>query len=447
MNFLRLILSFVASCSLMQSSYAEEAKKTLNLQECWQIALENSPLIQASNQNILAAQENLGVVKSANYPDLFFISTYTRFRLHYYWPKALNFIPQFIKTPLTVIGPQDDWNMYFRSRYSIYDGGRTRAQIRGNTALVEAVAQDAQQVRQQTILNVALAFYGLMSDKKLYEVAQQNWVRLEKHVALAQERFGVGDAPQADVLQVKVASGDAKQFLVKSNSTIQMAIGDLNMAMGLPVETPLDIISVEQEPLKRPEEIDLATSMNNALCQRPEILAANERLKLAFSHIEEARSVFMPQLYAEGAYGWRNSHFLPHTKNWAVGVSMEMPLFQGYGDFHRLRESEALYAKELAEYDQLVLKVRQDVWNAYHRLEEAYEGVRQSQLQIVDAKENLRHAEERYRVGAATVKNLLDAEIGLAQSEAGLVQAEWTYRSNYELFLWTQGFLDVQIPD
>lgn len=415
--------------------------RLLTLEECWKIAIEQNPLAIAAEEGVVAAHENVGVVEAAKYPDLNFVSSYTRFRLHFYLPKVLNFIPQSLKSKLTVLGPQNDWNVFFRSRYTIYDGGFTKAQVRGSRALAQAVAEDAEQVRQQIMLDVALAFYGLMADKKIYEVAQKNLLRMEKHVVLANERKTTGDAPMVDVLQVKVATGDAAQLLVKSDSTIKMAMGDLNMAMGFPVESAIDIVAGPEEIFVDPKEIDIQVAFNTAVCRRPEILASEERLTLAYSRVQEAQSAFMPQMYAEGQYGWRNSHFLPHNPNWAVGVTLEMPLFQGFGDMHQLRENQAEYAREQAKHDNLVQKIRQDVWNAYYQLQEAFEGMRQASLQITDAQENLRMAEERYRVGAGTIKDLLDAQVGLAQTEANLVQAQWNYRSNYELFLWTQGAL------
>jgi len=60
-----------------------------------------------------------------------------------------------------------------------------------------------------------------------------------------------------------------------------------------------------------------------------------------------------------------------------------------------------------------------------------------------DAKESTRLAEERYRVGAGTLTELLDSQAALAQSEADLIDAKWGYRSAFVTFLWTQGLLQI----
>ena len=44
------------------------------------------------------------------------------------------------------------------------------------------------------------------------------------------------------------------------------------------------------------------------------------------------------------------------------------------------------------------------------------------------ARENLRVQEERYRAGATTIIDLLTAQVSLAESEAGLVQARYGAR-------------------
>jgi len=45
-----------------------------------------------------------------------------------------------------------------------------------------------------------------------------------------------------------------------------------------------------------------------------------------------------------------------------------------------------------------------------------------------DARESLRMADERYKVGAGTITDLLDAETNLAEAEAAKVRTEYGYR-------------------
>ena len=51
-----------------------------------------------------------------------------------------------------------------------------------------------------------------------------------------------------------------------------------------------------------------------------------------------------------------------------------------------------------------------------------------SETGLIVARENYRVQESRYRAGASTILDLLDAQVGLTQAEADLVQARYGTR-------------------
>lgn len=75
-------------------------------------------------------------------------------------------------------------------------------------------------------------------------------------------------------------------------------------------------------------------------------------------------------------------------------------------------------SREEAEVESISLKIRQEVWTAYSRLKEAYEGVRATEPLLADAKESSRLAKERYEAGAGAIADLLDAEAALTRADA-----------------------------
>lgn len=67
---------------------------------------------------------------------------------------------------------------------------------------------------------------------------------------------------------------------------------------------------------------------------------------------------------------------------------------------------------------------------------------------VRDAEENQRIARERYRAGAGTVNELLDAAAALARAAAVHAQAEWDYRTAGATFEWAIGrALDATVAD
>jgi outer membrane protein TolC len=213
--------------------------------------------------------------------------------------------------------------------------------------------------------------------------------------------------------------------------------------MGLPVETVLELEPGIKEVVST-EKIDLGQAMEEAEENRPEVRAVLQRIKAFQGTVALAKSAFGPKLRAEGSYGWRDSEFWPQDEDWAVGLTIEWPLFTGFYRKHRLDRVKAELSKEEAEAKHLTQRVRQEVWTAHSRFQEAYEATRATLPLVRDAEESLRLARERYEVGAGTVTDMLDAQTALARAQASQVEADWEYFTARAQFQRAVGRLGVE---
>jgi outer membrane protein TolC len=173
--------------------------------------------------------------------------------------------------------------------------------------------------------------------------------------------------------------------------------------------------------------MNISQAFAQAVRSRPELRAVHQRLKVAQSNIDGAKSAYGPKIRAEGGYGWRDKEFLPHEEEWLIGVTLDLPLFTGFSRKHRLARAKAEMSKEEAEMERVIQKIRQEVWSAYSKLKETYEATQSAEILVKDALESHRLAQERYKVGAGTLTDLLDAQTALDRAEAHRVAAHWDY--------------------
>ena len=110
-----------------------------------------------------------------------------------------------------------------------------------------------------------------------------------------------------------------------------------------------------------------------------------------------------------------------------MGLSIDLPVFDGSSRAHRLARTKAELAREQAVYDNRVLQVRQEVWAAAAELERARDSIAANETNVRASEESLRVIRERYQTGAALVTDLLDTQTALAGAEASLAQARWSY--------------------
>lgn len=411
------------------------AAEPLTLQACLGIALDTSPLNRAAQEGICIAGDQVGEANASYYPVVSAIAHYNRFQCHAFLPTS----PVFDTVP-TVVGPTNDWQFGVNGRYVLYDSGRRQSQLESALAIQSQAEEQAQQTFQSVALQVSTAFYTLAGQLELHEVAELLLHQAENHLQLAQDRKEVGDIPKSDVLRVETEVSEARQVLVRAEGDVLISMGNLNIAMGLPPDTPLTLSKTKHE-LEEPDQEALCEAMETAIDQRPELAAANARLRALHAKIDTARSHLGPRVNADALYSHRDVMFPPHDAEWLVGVSLEWPLVLGTNSQYVVNEARSEWSKAKSDYDQLELQVRQQVWQAFANLKTAYQNTRTAQKQLSSARETLRLIEERYKVNSATTSDLLDAQSALARTEASAIQAHWSYALSRTVFLWSQGLL------
>jgi outer membrane protein len=412
-----------------------DQKQLLSLDAAVAIALDKNPRLRAAVEGVTAAKEASGEAQAPYYPDLSFTAGYSRWERHAFLPSGL--APPGIPK---IIGPTDDWSTALRTRYMLFDSGQRRAELQAALARMGAADEETGMIRQDIVLLVHQAYFGLAAAQEAEAVAGKKLVRAEDHLRLAAARKEAGAVPRADVVRAQVDVADAKLALERAVSVVRIAKGDLNTAMGLPAEIPVEIDGKPRD-VAAPAAIQIGEAFDLAIRERPEIKVARKRIEAATKGVDAARSAYGPKVRAEGSYGWRDEEFLPHDKDWVAGISIELPLFTGFSRKHRLGRTKAELSREEAGLQALTLAVRRDVWAAYSRLQESFERIRAAEPLVRDAQESVRLAKERYEAGAGTITDLLDSEAELARADAIRVEAAWDYQTARSIFQRAMGQL------
>lgn len=400
-------------------SLVRAGERWLTLEGCVLIALDKNPLNRAAKEGVIAVEEAVGVARAPYYPTLGLTSGYDRWTRH-------AFLPSGVSMASDQIGPIDDWSAGLEARLTLFDFGARRSKLRAAIAEQGATEEDAARTRQDIALDVHQSFYGLVAAKENLAVAQKNLARTEDHLRLTETRHEAGAVPIADVYRAQVEVADSRLELVRAKNLVRIASGDLNTAMGLPVELSIGV-DARPEKIHSPADIVLDQVFAQAVQMRPELKAALYGIAARRHRVDEAKSAFGPTVEAYGNYGWRDDTFLPEDEDWLVGLSLELPLFAGFARKHELSQTQAELRQTEAQTLRLVQQVRREVWNAHSKLIESFETIQAAEVLVKDAQESMRTTRKRYEVGAGTITDLLDAQTALARAEATDVEARWNY--------------------
>jgi outer membrane protein len=399
------------------------ADAPLSLDDCLQLARQSQPLLTAAEAGVAAAGDAVDEARAPFWPRVDLSSGYHRWQKRAFLPNGL-VIPG-LGVP-KLIGPLDDWNGGLSSSVTLFDFGECRAGLAAARARLGGAQADAATTRADVRLSVQSAFYALAAAQDLVGVAEHNLARTESHLALARARRDAGAVPQADVLRTQAEVASARLQLISARSRERTAAGQLNTVMGRPAETPI-AITPPAGNVPPPAPAAVEADIEHAVAQRSELKSEQRQLDAARANVDAARAARAPKLRADGSFGWNDTDFLPGTKEWQVGVSVDLPVFDAGSRAHRLARSKADLAREQAVYDNRVLQVRQQVWAAASELQRAWDSIAADEANVRASAESLRVVRERYQSGAALITDLLDTQTALASAEAALAEARWTY--------------------
>ena len=398
------------------------APAALSLDDCLAAAARH-PMLAAAAAGVSAATEAVGEARAPYAPRVDLSAGYHRWQRRAFLPAGIGFpgmpLPE-------LIGPLDDWNGGLVSRVTLLDFGQRRAGLDAARARLGSARADAAAAGADLRFEVRNAFYALAAAQDLARVAERNLGRARNHLALAQARRDAGAVPQADVLRAQAEAASAELQLIGARSRVRTSTGALNTAMGRSAETPLSI-AVPAADAGPPDAAAIADALREATARRPELRSEQQRVDAARAGVAGARAARAPRVSADGSYGWNDTALLPQTREWQVGVSVDLPVFDGGSRAHQLARSRAELAREQAAYDQRALQVRQEVWAAASELDRAWASIAANESTVRASEESLRVVRERYRTGGALITDLLDTQTALASAEASLAESRWSY--------------------
>lgn len=330
---------------------------------------------------------------------------------------------------LRVIYPDVPDNLRTRLdlQWLAYSGGRVEALARAALAEADASRADRAALRVDVQLEVARAYWGLVTARDAVRVVEQALERVRASLRDARARLASGFVPPSDVLSAEAQESLQRALLVEAQNAERVAALQLARLLGLSPSARVE----PTEPLDAapPAPLDVAALVAEAKGAREDRRALEARVSATGARRAAAAAGARPSVVvASGVDLARpNARIFPRAAawndSWDVGVAATWTLFDGGRVRAEVSAAEAgqrALAERLAELDLAIdLEVRQralevDSWRA--RAAATADAVR-------SATEARRVLQDRYDAGVATSTEVLDAQVLLLQAELDRVRA------------------------
>jgi outer membrane protein TolC len=243
---------------------------------------------------------------------------------------------------------------------------------------------------------------------------------------VARARVASGAAVQTDSLQLVLELTRAEVELLRQRNALRIAQLDLGRRVGAsgPVDAePLDTVAAPDLPIGLPEALSVA------LEQGPQYQAARADERAAEAALRAQRSDYFPTLGIGAVHQRYDTEIFPGAaKVSSVTFSLSFPIWNS--GQREIENTRARVARDVARTirEDLERVVRRDVTGAFDTYQTSRAAVRLAAVGVQVGRENYRMQEMRYRAGASTILDLLDAQVGLAEAESDLVEARYETR-------------------
>jgi outer membrane protein len=321
-------------------------------------------------------------------------------------------------------------NWGLAANMNLFDGLANVYRIKAAEKSREAAYVSEDYTREQVIQNVAVAYYDLLRYIKLEEVAVETRDQATAELERTETYFRLGSAAKSEVLQQRVRVEQTKYDLVVAQNLVEQAVADLAYAMNQPLA---ERVEVDTSPLETEMVLeDVNELYEEALNNRLDLLGTEFLAEAAEHDATAAAGAFWPRLDIFARYD-RNYNESPYrfgskeSESWIWGGQVSWDVFNRLQNFTNRSQAKARARIAEYRYEQAGLDAQLEVRQFHNAMREAIEKQKVSAETITQAQEELRLAQERFRVGAGTQLDRITAEVNLASARAEEVQAVCDY--------------------
>ena len=322
---------------------------------------------------------------------------------------------------------QESFSAAVTVSYLLFDFGARDANLDSARRLLEAANWSHNASLQSVFLFAIQSYYQLFAAGANVEAALEAEKASEESLKAAESRYRVGAGTPADRLQAKTAYSQAVLIRTRAEGERRTAAGVLANAIGLDADAEVELAPPRIQAPDPTTDARVRELVDYARMLRPDLAAADAKVQAARAQVRAAQAAGKPTVSLTGSTGLSDSNSASLASSGAVGIRVNIPLFTGYRNTYDVRSAEIQVEASEADRDQLRNQVSLDVWRAYQALATERTALVNAEDLLQSALESENVARGRYKAGAGTLIDLLNAQSAAASARFQSVQTRYNW--------------------
>jgi len=275
---------------------------------------------------------------------------------------------------------------------------------------------------EQIIEKVASTYYQVFQAKAMLNTLETTIASTTRIKNIIEDLHKNGLATQIDLDRTKVSLSNLKAKRQQVVNAIELQENALKFFMGMDLNTaihlPENTFTIDESILLTESKID----------SRTEIFLLEKQKELLGYKLKSIQADYYPSLAAFGTFGYQGmGDKMPWggkpndgvfwTSASAVGVSLKLPIFNGFETRAKVRQAKVDLQKIDVQLDDVKQALHLDFVNAQKSIENAMITINIQKENVELAKSILTNMQNNYQHGLASLTDLLNAENAYTEAE------------------------------
>ena len=314
-----------------------------------------------------------------------------------------------------MLGVSWEADIWGRLRYARNAAEENYASVRGDVEFA-----------RQSIAATAARSWFTVTETYLQRQIASDMVRSGEELAkLSAQRAEVGAGNEQEAALARANLGNYQDALLQIQQAHQQALRSMEILLGRYPSAELQARTT-LTPMPGPVPVGLPLQM---LERRPDLLAAEHRVAVAFNQIGEAKAAQLPKITLNASFGVLSSDVLQLKSDFSnptggVGARLLAPIYQGGALKAQVAIKKGEQKAAIAQYAGLALRALGDVENALAGTETLNQRVQVLNRVVADQQKSLDLVKDAYSVGRRDLRSVQEQQLVLFAARVAMLRAQ-----------------------
>lgn len=418
------------------------AQRTLTLEECLRIGIENNLSLAGSRNELRKAKHLLSENRAKLLPQVSAVAGFND-----------NFNPPVSVTDGSAYG--NPYNVTKTLQYNASAGLQLQMPLYNQTVYTaidiartmnELNRLSYEKAREDLMLQISKMYYLGQNTVEQLALIQENRVRLQELRDITQAFFDNGMAMEVDVKRVNI---NLENLQVQYDNAKSMLVQQLNLlkyVMDYPAEEEIALTPVN------PEQVE-SVALTGLRSDLYELQLLESQEKLAGQQKDLIRQGYLPSLSLTGS--WMYSAYTDKARHWfhsgpsnhwypssGLGLTLRVPIFDGLDKRARIRKARIDEENARLNYENMRKNMETQYLNATNDLMNNQRNFQKQKDNYLLAEEVYQVTTDRYREGIASMTEVLQDEMRMSEAQNNYLSAHYNYQVANLTLLKLTGQLD-----